>query len=91
MRPHSKRLCRRSSRVGIWRGGQSLEITICFWASWSALKMWKNSSWVRSLPAMNWMSSTSSTSMARYFWRKAGRRSKRMALIISLMKRSDDM
>ena len=25
--------------------------------------MWKNSSWVRSLPAMNWMSSMSSTSM----------------------------
>ena len=32
-------------------------------ASWRALKMWKNSSWVRSLPAMNWMSSTSSTSI----------------------------
>ncbi len=53
--------------------------------------MWKNSSWVRSLPAMNWMSSTRSTSIARYFWRKAGRRSKRMALIISLMKRSEEM
>ena len=62
IRPHSKRLCRRSSSVGIWRGGQSLEITICFCVSWRALKMWKNSSWVRSLPAMNWMSSTSSTS-----------------------------
>ena len=50
IKPHSKRLWRRSSRVGICRGGQSLEITICFWPSWRALKMWKNSSWVRSLP-----------------------------------------
>ena len=53
--------------------------------------MWKNSSWVRSLPAMNWMSSISSTSIARYFERNAGRRSKRIALIISLMKRSVEM
>ena len=73
IRPHSKRLCRRSSMVGIWRGGQSELITICFCASCSALKMWKNSSWVRSLPAMNWMSSTSRTSIERYFWRKDGK------------------
>jgi len=54
------------------RGGQSELTTICFWASWSALKMWKNSSCVRSFPAMNWMSSISSTSIERYFWRKDG-------------------
>ena len=53
--------------------------------------MWKNSSCVRSFPAMNWMSSTRRTSIERYFWRNDGRRSKRMALIISLMKRSVEM
>ncbi len=91
MRPHSKRLWSRSSMVGIWRGGQSELTTICFWLSCRALKMWKNSSWVRSLPAMNWMSSTRRTSTARYFARNAGSRSKRIALIISLMKRSVEM
>ena len=32
--------------------------------------MWKNSSWVRSLFASSWMSSTTSTSMFRYLSRK---------------------
>ena len=50
MRPHSKREWRRSSMVGISLGGQSLVMTICFWASYRALNVWKNSSWVRSLP-----------------------------------------
>ena len=36
-----------------------------------ALKVWKNSSWVRSRSAMNWMSSMSSTSMRRYRPRKS--------------------
>jgi len=39
------------------------------WPSWSALKVWKNSSWERSLPAKNWMSSMRSTSAWRYFLR----------------------
>ena len=49
----------------IWCGGQSLLSTICFCASCSALNVWKNSVCVRSLPTMNWMSSTSSTSTPR--------------------------
>ena len=65
MSPHSKRLRRRSSRVMICLGGRSLESTICLPSSWIALKVWKNSSWVRSLSAMNWMSSMSSTSIFR--------------------------
>ena len=36
-------------KPGISLGGASLEITICFWWSCSSLKVWKNSSWVRSL------------------------------------------
>ena len=65
IRPHSKRERRRSSRVGMSRGGQSQVRTICFCDSYSALKVWKNSSWVRSLPARNWMSSISSRSTLR--------------------------
>ena len=53
-------------------GGRSLVITICFCASCSALKVWKNSSCVRSLPARNWMSSISSTSTSRYFCAELG-------------------
>ena len=37
-------------------------MTICFCESYSALNVWKNSVCVPSLPAMNWMSSTSRTS-----------------------------
>src|SRR5665811_993734 len=55
MRPHSKREVRRSSRVAISLGRTSEVMTICLWASYNALKMWKNSSCVRSLPARNWM------------------------------------
>ena len=33
IRPHSKRERKRSSRPGISLGGQSLEMTICFWLS----------------------------------------------------------
>ena len=65
IRPHSNRLRRRSSRVAICLGGRSEEITICLSALWSALKVWKNSSWVRSLPSRNWMSSISRTSLSR--------------------------
>ena len=41
---------------------------ICCLPSNSALKVWKNSSWVRSLPAKNWMSSISSASTC-WNWR----------------------
>ena len=47
------------------RGTLSLVSTICLCDSWIELKVWKNSSWVFSLPAMNWMSSMSSRSMLR--------------------------
>ena len=55
------RLCSPS----IWSGLRSAEMTICFFWSISALKVWKNSSCVESLPAMNCTSSTISTSTAR--------------------------
>ena len=66
MRPHSKRDRSRSSSRSIAFGGRSLERTICFPSSWMALKVWKNSSCVPSLPVRNWMSSIRSTSMRRY-------------------------
>ena len=65
IRPHSKRVRSRSSRVASCLGGRSEEMTICLLALCSVLKVWKNSSWMPSLPSMNWMSSTSSTSMSR--------------------------
>ena len=65
IRPHSNRERSRSSSVGISLGSASEVTTICFCASWSALNVWKNSSWVESLPAMNWMSSIRSTSSSR--------------------------
>ena len=65
IRPHSKRLRRRSSSVRIAFGGRSEDITICLPSSWIALNVWKNSSWVRSLSAMNWMSSIRSRSIRR--------------------------
>ena len=56
--PYSKRLRRRSSDLGEFFGRErSLAITICFIDSCSALNVWKNSSWVRSLPVRNWISS----------------------------------
>ena len=65
IRPHSKRDRSRSSRVRIALGGRSDDRTICLPSSWIALNVWKNSSWVRSLSAMNWMSSISSRSIRR--------------------------
>src|SRR3989338_8631910 len=55
----------RSSRSLISPGARSAEITICLFWSTSALKVWKNSSCVLSLPAMNCTSSTISTSTER--------------------------
>ena len=65
MRPILNRLRSRSSRVAMASGGRSEDSTIWRWASCSVLKVWKNSSWSCSLPSMNWMSSTSSTSISR--------------------------
>src|SRR5436309_10527557 len=59
MSPHSNLDRSLSSRVGISFGGRSDEMTICLLISCSALNVWKNSSFVRSLPARNWTSSRS--------------------------------
>ena len=63
--PQPNRLRSRGSRFSSSFGGRSEVITICFWALCSVLKVWKNSSWVCSLPSRNWMSSISSTSTSR--------------------------
>ena len=71
MIPHSKRDRRRSSKVAISRGCLSEEMTICFFASWSSLNVWKNSSWVLSFPIINWISSIKRTSLFLYFSRNS--------------------
>src|SRR5437660_1366230 len=71
MRPHTNLERNRSSSVGISLGGRSDEMTICLLISCSALKVWKNSSLVRSLPARNCTSSISSTSTVLYLWRNS--------------------
>jgi len=43
---------------------------ICFPSVWRWLKVWKNSSWVLSLPIINWISSINRTSMFLYLSRK---------------------
>ena len=90
MRPHSKRERRRSSSVGISRGTRSELMTICLEESYKSLNVWKNSSCVRSLPAMNWMSSIRSRSRLRYRLRNSTVASNRMALMRSLVNFSDD-
>ena len=55
----------RSSMPSRSEGDLSAEITICRFWSTSALKVWKNSSWVESLPLMNCTSSIISTSTER--------------------------
>ncbi len=55
----------RSSRPSISEGDLSAEMMICRFWSTRALKVWKNSSWVESLPLMNWTSSIISTSTER--------------------------
>ena len=57
--PHSNRERSRSSSVAMSRGGRSELMMICRPASWSELKVWKNSSWIRSLCSKNWTSSIS--------------------------------
>src|SRR6266850_2473046 len=65
IRPHSKRERRRSSISGMSFGEESLETMICFRDSCRSLNVWKNSSCVRSLPEMNWMSSMRRRSIVR--------------------------
>ena len=65
MRPISNRERRRSSSVLMALGGRSLEMTICLPLSFSALKVWKNSSCVCSRPSSIWMSSMSRMSVLR--------------------------
>ncbi len=91
IRPISKRERSRSSISASSLGGRSLAITICFMLSCSALKVWKNSSWVRSLPARNWMSSMSRTSTVRYRCRKSLVLFSWIAVIISLVNFSEVM
>ena len=64
-RPDWRRERMRSSRSVISAGERSAEITICLPWSIRALNVWKNSSCVLSLPAMNWTSSTINTSTER--------------------------
>ena len=65
IRPHSNRVRSRSSSVVSCLGGRSEVMTICLFALCSVLKVWKNSSCVRSLLSRNWMSSISRTSTSR--------------------------
>ncbi len=65
IRPHSNRERRRSSISGMSFGEQSLDRMICFRDSYRSLNVWKNSSCVRSLPEMNWMSSIRRRSIVR--------------------------
>ena len=58
-RPHSKRETSRASSFWISLARRSLERTICLPDSNRSLNVWKNSSWMRSLPARNWTSSRS--------------------------------
>ena len=67
--PPSNRERSRSSRVSISMGGLSELMTICLPLVCRALKVLKNSSWVDTLPEMNWISSTINTSTFRYLLR----------------------
>ncbi len=87
--PQAKRERNRSSSRGIACGGRSLVSTICRLAVCSALKVWKNSSCVCSLPAMKCTSSISSTSLVRYLARNWSVDWVRMALMSSFVKSSD--
>ena len=65
VRPHSKRETRRVSRFGDLAGRPIAGEHDLFMPVEEVLKVWKNSSCERSLPARNWMSSISSTSAWR--------------------------
>ena len=86
IRPHSNLFLSRSSRLLISFGGRSDTRTICLPALCRALNVWKNSSWVLSLPAINWISSISSTSACLYLFWKSPVLFSLMAAIISFVK-----
>ena len=86
MRPHSKRFLSRSVSFGISLGGLSDESTICLPSSVKELNVWKNSSSIEFLPAMNWMSSTKSASARRYFSRRATVLELRICSMMSFVK-----
>ncbi len=65
-------------------------MTICLPASWSALNVWKNSSWVCSRPWSDWMSSMRRMSMFRYRSLNDRMFPSRSALMNSLVKVSTD-
>ena len=88
--PISKRDLNLSSRVGISFGGLSLEIIICLFASCNALKVWKNSSWVPSFPAINWISSISNISTFLYLFLNSSFLSLFIEFISSLVNFSED-
>lgn len=48
--PHWKRETRRASSLAISEAGRSEQRMIWRWDSKRSLKVWKNSSWIRSLP-----------------------------------------
>ena len=72
IRPHSNRVRIRSSSVFSSLGGLSDVMTICLFSACNLLKVWKNSSCIRSLSLKNWISSISRTSAERYLsWKLA--------------------
>ena len=89
--PHWNRLTKRLSSLFISLAGRSLDKQSWRWLSNSSLNVWKNSSWVRSLPSRNWMSSISNTSTFRYNRRNESREFSRMARRKLLVNFSQDM
>ena len=83
--PPSKRLLSLSSSVFISLGGRSLDMIICLLASCRALKVWKNSSCVRSFCDINCISSIRRTSIFLYFLRNSSLLSSLIELISSFV------
>ena len=90
IRPHSNLERNLSSKVGISLGGLSDDRIICLFASCNVLKVWKNSSWVLSLPAINWISSINKTSTLLYLVLNSSFLSSFIAFISSLVNFSDE-
>ena len=63
-----RREARRSSTDLIWLGKRSDVTMICLFNWYKALKILKNSSWLFSLPTMNWKSSMIKQSRVWNFW-----------------------
>jgi len=87
--PHWKRDRILSSSLLISLGLVSLVTTICFFNSKRELKVWKNSSWVLSLPAINCMSSSNKTSIFLYLFLKSSILLYRIELMSSLVNCSE--